>query len=554
MTNDEIRRNTEIRMTNPAIAHQSALRHSSFGFLSLFVIRHSSFIAGLAAVTLACQAGAGEDLFAMHPVWRIEIELTPQNIDRLRTESRKYVPASVRAFGEVFRDVGVHLKGTGSYRPIDDKPSFTLDFGKFVRDQGLRGLQKIHLNNAVQDSTCLKEQIAGELFRAAHVPVPRVAHALVTLNGRELGLYVIKEGFTQEFLSRHFERADGNLYDTDDGHDVDQHMKRHLGQESTHDQTDLQRLAAAAMEADLSRRWERLQQTLDMDRFLAFMAMELIICHWDGYCLGRNNFLIYHDPRSGKINFLPSGMDQVFSKADMPWNPDMAGLVARAIMEIPEGRRQYAARFKELFATVFVSENLTNRVNQLLADLRPRLQTAMFREIRREADELCVQITERERHLIKQLSEPDPTFPDFDHDVALLAGWKAFDEPVGGKMHDGQGAENKYVLRIVAGPKTSSSWRTAVRLKQGRYLFQGRARVTGVTPLPFGNSQGASLRVAGKPQRSAELTDTSAWEELKIEFEVRAPEEIVVLMCQLRGAAGEASFDKASLSLVRRQQ
>src|SRR5436190_4992820 len=162
MTNDEIRRNNEIRMTNPAIAHPSALRHSSFGFLSSFVIRHSSFIAGLAAVTLACKTVAGDDLFATHPVWRIEIELTPQNIDRLRTESRKPVPASIRAFGEVLRDAGIHLKGTGSYRPIDDKPSFTLDFAKFVRGQSLRGVQKLHLNNAVQDATCLKEQIASE--------------------------------------------------------------------------------------------------------------------------------------------------------------------------------------------------------------------------------------------------------------------------------------------------------------------------------------------------------------------------------------------------------
>src|SRR6185503_10101718 len=244
-------------MTKSAIAHPSALRDSSFGFLSSFVIRYSSFIAGLAAVTLACQAVAGEDLFATHPVWRIEIELTPQNIDRLRSESRKAVPASIRAFGEVLRDAGVHLKGTGSYRPIDDKPSFTVDFAKFVRGQSLRGLQKLHLNNSVQDTTYLKEQIASELFRAAHVPVPRVAHAWVTLNGRELGLYVLKEGFSREFLSRHFESADGNLYDTDDGHDVDQPMKRHLGQDSTDDQADLQRLAAAAMEPDLSRRLER---------------------------------------------------------------------------------------------------------------------------------------------------------------------------------------------------------------------------------------------------------------------------------------------------------
>src|SRR5213083_119854 len=47
MTNDEIRRNDEIRMTKPANAPLRVFRHSGFGFLSSFVICYSSFIAGL---------------------------------------------------------------------------------------------------------------------------------------------------------------------------------------------------------------------------------------------------------------------------------------------------------------------------------------------------------------------------------------------------------------------------------------------------------------------------------------------------------------------------
>jgi len=42
MTNDEIRRNDKIRMTKPANAALRVLRHSGFGFLSSFVIRHST--------------------------------------------------------------------------------------------------------------------------------------------------------------------------------------------------------------------------------------------------------------------------------------------------------------------------------------------------------------------------------------------------------------------------------------------------------------------------------------------------------------------------------
>src|SRR2546421_3247134 len=42
MTNDEIRRNDEIRMTEPATAQLRAFEHSGFGFLSSFGLRHST--------------------------------------------------------------------------------------------------------------------------------------------------------------------------------------------------------------------------------------------------------------------------------------------------------------------------------------------------------------------------------------------------------------------------------------------------------------------------------------------------------------------------------
>ena len=43
MTNDQIRRDDQIRMTKPATAQLRAIGHSGFGFLSSLVIGHSSF-------------------------------------------------------------------------------------------------------------------------------------------------------------------------------------------------------------------------------------------------------------------------------------------------------------------------------------------------------------------------------------------------------------------------------------------------------------------------------------------------------------------------------
>lgn len=495
---------------------------------------------------------AAEDPFTTSRVCQIQIEVSSQNLDRLRAESRTYVRANVRSLGKVFRDVGVHLKGSsGSFQNLDAKPNFTLDFDRFVPGQNFGGLTKIHLNNSVEDPTYLKEQIGSELFRAAQVPTPRVAHAQVELNGRSLGLYVLKEGFTEEFIARHFQRSDGNLYDTDEGHDVDLPMKRHLGGAAKKNPNDLPRLAAAASEPDLHRRWERLQQTLEMDRFLTFMAIELMIGHWDGYCLGRNNFRIYHDPETDRHAFLPSGMDQIFSKADLPWQPNLRGLVARAVMEIPEGRRQYAATFRKLFEDLFVSERLTRRANQLLDELRPFLPRDVFERMRGATAELCAQIRAREVHLQKRLSEPEPAVPEFRQGVALLANWKKFEEPAGGSMQAGNTPEGKLALEIVAGPRTAASWRTTVRLSAGRYRFRGETRVAGVKPLPFGEHQGASLRVSGQAQHSAKLIGTSGWEMLSVDFEVSRPDEEMAFRCELRASGGEAWFDRDSLSLVR---
>src|SRR5439155_23090107 len=104
---------------------------------------------------------------------------------------------------------------------------------------------------------------------------------------------------------------------------------------------------------------------------------------------------------------------QLFSKADLSWKPDMAGVVARAIMETPQGRKEYAARFETLFRSLFVSERLTNRVRQILTDLRPYVKNAEFENMRREAAELCAAIAERECNLRKQLSEPERSLTEF---------------------------------------------------------------------------------------------------------------------------------------------
>jgi len=493
----------------------------------------------------------GADLFTTGVILRLRIKLEPSAVENLRKEPREFVAAKVSEGSEVYPQVGVHLKGSvGSFRPIDDKPSLTLDFCRFQSGRKFHGLRRIHLNNSVEDPSRLNEQLGSELFAAAGVPAPRVTHALVVLNGRALGLYVLKEGFTEDFLARHFKQCGGDLFEPEAGHDIDQHLKRNSVLGPTQGRAALTALAAAAQEPDSALRWRRLEGVLDTERFIRFMAMEIMLGHRDGYCLARNNFRVYHDLDTGKMVFFPHGMDQLLGTAGLPWQPNLAGLVAKAVMDSPEGRQRYAATFTALFTNLFQTEALTNRVEQLALALRPGLSGREWTELRAEVARVKERIVQRQLDLQQQLHRPPLKLMEFEAGCGHPEGWRIAEVTNDGKMEQIRGPDGVLALHIVAKSDTVASWRAKSLLRPGLYRFEGRVQVVGVKPLSGGAPQGATLRVGGRVRPSERLTGDSSWRVLGTEFQVERAADEVELICELRARAGEAWFALDSLKLV----
>jgi hypothetical protein len=94
-----------------------------------------------------------ESLPALRTPRRIEITLDQAAVARLRNNPRDPVKAGVVVDGFRFAAVGMSLKGTGSFRPIDDKPSITLAFDAYTSSNRLDGLSRIHLNNSIEDGS-----------------------------------------------------------------------------------------------------------------------------------------------------------------------------------------------------------------------------------------------------------------------------------------------------------------------------------------------------------------------------------------------------------------
>jgi hypothetical protein len=502
--------------------------------------------------SLADRAWRGAEVFAGDPVLSIQIAISAPDLEHLRQDSRDFVRARV-AQGEVtYSNVAIRLKGSvGSFRPLDDKPGFTLDFSRFQSAARFHGLRRIHLNNSVEDPAYCNQQLGSELFRAAGIPAPRVGRAVVSLNGRPLGVYVLVEGFTEDFLWCYFKPPFGALFEPGEGHDVNQRLKRTTLPAGGGDRASLRRLAQAVLERDPARRWSRLQNALDIDQFAKFMALEVMLCHRDGYCLARNNFRLYSNPESQKIVFLPQGLDQLFAVTELPWKPHLAGLVAQAFMEAHEGQEQYHRAFTNLLRVALKPDLIGKRIDQLTDSLRASVGEPEFQAIKTGADALQRRVLLRQRFLEAQLAQPPARLLEFTDGAAGLTGWFKADQSEASRLDVALGPDNRQCLRIESLAAGSPTWRARALLGPGRYRFEGQARVEEVTGLGFGAHQGAGLRVAGQARQSPDLVGTSAWQWVSAEFEVSGNETEIEFICELRAKRGRTWFDCGSLRVVR---
>jgi spore coat protein H len=326
-------------------------------------------------VAAADRPDPSADLFRpTGPVPTFQIDVDQPNLDALRREPRKYVKCTLKVGGETFKDVGIHLKGAaGSYRNWDDRPALTLNMDTFVPKQKFRGLDKFHLNNSVQDGTYLNEILCGEMALAAGLPTARGTHALVELNGRKVGLYVLKEGYNRTFLRRHFADATGNLYDGGFLKDIDAPLELDNGKPNDH--KDLKALAAACQEPNAEKRFAAMDKLMDVDRMITNAALQIIATDWDGYCRNRNNYRVYFDPKTKKAVFFPHGMDQMFASPHDPVWHGWGGMACRAVLETPEGKKRYIARLKEMTEKQFAIDKVMKRIDELVPRARDALET-----------------------------------------------------------------------------------------------------------------------------------------------------------------------------------
>ncbi|HVK57163.1 MAG TPA: CotH kinase family protein, partial [Candidatus Kapabacteria bacterium] len=280
-------------------------------------------------------------------------------------------------------------------------------------------------------------------------------------------------------------------------------------------------------------------------------ALDVLFCHWDGYALNRNNYRIYSDPESGKMVFMPHGMDQLFGQGrgmpDTSITPHMNGMVARAVLGTTEGRTLYRRRIGELRTNVFVTTQLVARAQEIAARIQQALPENRRSRHKAEANAFCNNIQLRSENLDRQFGEPTAELQFSSKGVAVISDWKPRNAVSGSQYNRVADPEGKKYLQIVGdGASSSASWRARVMLPVGRYRFEGFIR----TKEALANGSSVVLRISGARDVQPIQADEK-WMKAGYEFEVPEAVADVELICELRPAVGEVWFDLSSLRIVR---
>lgn len=180
----------------------------------------------LAALVLCSQGARSEGaalgyearLFDTGRVHTIEIVMDDWDGFLETCENEEYAACAVVIDGEAYKNVGIRAKGNTSLSMVSamdsDRYSFKLEFDHYEAGRSYYGLDKLCLNNIIQDNTYMKDCLTYRLMADFGVDAPLCSYVYITVNGEDWGLYLAAEGVEEGYMQR-TGKTRGNLYKPD---------------------------------------------------------------------------------------------------------------------------------------------------------------------------------------------------------------------------------------------------------------------------------------------------------------------------------------------------
>lgn len=287
--------------------------------------------------------------------------------------------------GNTLKDVGVRYKGNYTFMATAQslKKSLKIDFNRFVDGQKLDGLSMVNLHCGVSDPFMTREALSCAFFRDAGIPVARTAFAELWLtvpgeyDKEYVGVYTLTEQVNKAFLKRHFGDSSGLLLKPEGlqggptylGSKWKPYEQRFRPENSPSDDQkqrliSFTKLISNASDVDFK---SEIEEYLDMDAFLKFIAANALLANLDSYLAFGHNYFLYLNPTNNKFVFIPWDLDLSLAAWPGVGTPEQlvklsihhphAGenkLIDR-IFAIESNKQKYLAMIEEMHANNFLN-------------------------------------------------------------------------------------------------------------------------------------------------------------------------------------------------------
>nr|NQU92970.1 CotH kinase family protein [Bacteroidota bacterium] len=265
----------------------------------------------------------GQSFYDINTINTIEIEFEESNWDYLLDQlvaagEEERLIGSVSINGQVFDSAGIRYKGNSSYNANQVKNPLNIKLDHIIDDQTIEGYGTLKLANVFKDPSFVREAMSYEIARN-YFPASQANFANVYINGTHLGLYTSDQNVDKFFMRTHFAsdentRVKGEItssgpptgavweyYGTDSSSYYNLYdMKSDYGWDELIDFLDT-----------LNNQNVYVDQLLNIDRHLWFLAFSNLFVNLDGPINNPQNYYLYKDD-AGRFNPIPWDLNESF--------------------------------------------------------------------------------------------------------------------------------------------------------------------------------------------------------------------------------------------------
>ena len=346
------------------------------------------FLFAIFSTALHAQQPSFNEAFLQDEVASISITIDPDSLLAMYSNlgnSHEFPAAMVYTFSSGFSaysGIGVRFRGNTSLNA--QKKSFKIIVDKYV-DQNFYGLNELNLISNQNDPSILRAKLCWDFFREAGLPACRTSYIKVYVNNAYVGVYLNVEQIDNRFADKRFDDGTGNLWKclwgsdlmyqgtsptlyTNDSYDLVENEFQNNYSELAHFIDVLNNTSITLLPCEL-------EKVFNVHDYLKIMAADMLLGNWDNYIFNQNNFYLYHNEKSGKLEYIPYDLDNTLGidwvnvdwaqRNLYTWTTSSNRPLFTRLLQIPAYRNEFSNYVNEFAATTFNANAIELQAQQI---------------------------------------------------------------------------------------------------------------------------------------------------------------------------------------------